>query len=140
MKSIRIEDDIHERLTSLVGELTAESGKMKTYADAIQNLLGTSVVLPKDLVVRIQELISQGKLIGYKNHIDFVRDAIRDRLKQIKEEEFYVNIPIPREEYDVLDRILNKTSTPYSDPSDYLRDHVHEIAEKYQEETAEEEG
>jgi len=137
MKNIRVEDAIHERLTTLVGELTAESGRMKTYADAIENLLGTSVVLPQNLVKKIEDTISEGRLIGYKNHVEFVRDAVRDRLKEILEEEFYVRVPIPRKEYTILEKLLEEKAAPYTDPSDYLREHVHEIVEKSREDRAE---
>jgi len=132
MKSIRIEDEIHAKLTTLVGELTAESGRMQTYADAIANLLDTSVVFPEDLIKKIQNLIKEGKVIGYKNHLEFVRDAVRDHLNEILEEEFYVKIPIPREEYDLLDRILDETAAPYKDPSDYIRKHIREIVEEHE--------
>lgn len=137
MKSIRIEDDLHGKLTSLVGELTASSGKMQTYADAIERLLNTSIILPHDLIKKINDLIRDGRLLGYSNHVEFVRDAVRYYMKELLEEEFYVKVPIPRREYDILAKVLEKTAAPYADPSDYLRDHVHEIVEKYERETAE---
>jgi len=137
MKSIRIEDDIHEKLTSLVGELTASSGRMQTYADAIERLLSTSIVLHEDLVKRINDLIKGSRLLGYNNHVEFVRDAVRYYMKDCLEEEFYVKVPIPRKEYDVLGKILEETAAPYTDPSDYLRKHVQEIVEKYRVEGSE---
>jgi len=139
MKSIRIEDELHDKLTVLVGELTAESGRMQTYADAINKVLETSVVLPEDLIKRIKDLIKTGKLLGYKNHLEFIRDAVRDRLEEVLEEEYYVKVPIPREEYDLLDKILDKSGAPYKDPSDYIRQHIHEIVEKHEEERGEKE-
>ncbi len=39
MKAIKISDDIHSKLTGLLGELTAETNKMQTYQDAINALL-----------------------------------------------------------------------------------------------------
>jgi len=139
MKSIRIEDDIHTRLTALVGELTAESGRMQTYADAIAKMLDTSVVLPEDLIKKIKDLIKERKLIGYKNHLEFVRDAVRDRLEEVLEEEFYVKVPIPREEYDILEKILDETAAPYKDPSDYIRKNISEVVERYKSERKEKE-
>lgn len=135
MKSLRIEDDIHEKLTRLVGELTASSGQMQTYADAIERLLDTSIILPEDLTKKISDLIKEGKLLGYRNHIEFVRDAARYYMKDLLEEEFYVRVPIPRKEYDALAKVLEEGAAPYADPSDYLREHVHQIAQKYEEET-----
>ena len=42
MKTLKISDDAHSKLTSLLGELTAETSKMQTYQDAINALLNES--------------------------------------------------------------------------------------------------
>ncbi|MBT0160194.1 hypothetical protein G4O51_09440 [Candidatus Bathyarchaeota archaeon A05DMB-2] len=39
MKTIKISDEKHAKLTRIVGQLTAESGKIRTYEDAINELL-----------------------------------------------------------------------------------------------------
>ncbi|MCW3994520.1 MAG: hypothetical protein NWE98_00015 [Candidatus Bathyarchaeota archaeon] len=39
MKTIRISDETHAKLTRIVGQLTATTGKIKTYEDAINELL-----------------------------------------------------------------------------------------------------
>ena len=39
MKTIKISDQTHAKLTRVVGQLTAKSGKIKTYEDAICTLL-----------------------------------------------------------------------------------------------------
>lgn len=140
MKSLRIEDDIHGKLTVLVGELTASSGRMQTYADAIERLLNTSIILPEDLIKKLNDLVNEGRLLGYRNHIEFVRDAVRSYMKEVLDEEFYVKVPIPRREYDILAKVLEKSAAPYGDPSDYLREHVREIAEEYEQAAKEKEG
>ena len=43
MKAIKISDDIHSKLTGLLGELTAETNKMQTYQDAINALLSSQL-------------------------------------------------------------------------------------------------
>jgi len=35
MKTLKISDEAHDRLTSVLGRLMAETRKMKTYSDAI---------------------------------------------------------------------------------------------------------
>ena len=39
MKAVKISDKLHAELTSVVGQLIAESGQIKTYENAIQALL-----------------------------------------------------------------------------------------------------
>jgi hypothetical protein len=36
MKTLRISDDIHRKMTATVGTLMAQTGKMQTYQDAIE--------------------------------------------------------------------------------------------------------
>jgi hypothetical protein len=39
MKALKVSDQTHARLTVIVGKLTAASGKIKTYEDAVEALL-----------------------------------------------------------------------------------------------------
>jgi len=39
MKTLRISDETHGKLTATVGTLMAQTGKMQTYQDAIEALL-----------------------------------------------------------------------------------------------------
>jgi hypothetical protein len=57
MKTLRISDDAHQKLTALLGELTAQTMKMQTYTDAIESLLSQSVILPPELLVRLKVLL-----------------------------------------------------------------------------------
>ena len=132
MKTIRLEDDTHQRLTSLVGELTAQSGKMQTYADAITSVLETSIILPENLIEEITQAIKEGKIVGYTTTTEFVRDAVRRRLEETKGEEFYVSVPIPREEYDLLNEVIEETEAPYKSADDYIREHIHRKLEEYE--------
>ncbi len=64
MKTLRVQDEVHEKLTTLVGELTAQSGKLQTYADALMRLIETSVILPDELISEINELTKKRKDLG----------------------------------------------------------------------------
>ena len=132
MKTLRIEDETHEKLTSLVGELIAQSGKMQTYADAITKVLESSIILPENLLKEIVQAIKEGRIVGYTTAAEFVRDAVRRRLEEIEEEEFYINIPIPREEYELLNKIIEETGAPYKNTDDYVREHIHRKLEEYE--------
>jgi len=131
VKTLKVQDEIHEKLTTLVGELTAQSGKLQTYADALQQLLESSIVLPESLVKEIAEAIENRRAVGYTTVTDFVRDAVRRRLEETKTEEFYVNVPIPREEYELLNKAMEETGAAYKNADDYIRQHIRERVEEY---------
>jgi len=44
MKTLRISDEIHRKMTATVGTLMAQTGKMQTYQDAMEALLKESVI------------------------------------------------------------------------------------------------
>jgi hypothetical protein len=39
MKMLKIKDDTHKELTSVLGELTSRNGEIKTYDDVLKELL-----------------------------------------------------------------------------------------------------
>ncbi|MEM2256423.1 MAG: hypothetical protein QW497_06470 [Candidatus Bathyarchaeia archaeon] len=41
MKTIRVSDETHKKLTEILGKLTAETGKIHTYEDVIKALIQT---------------------------------------------------------------------------------------------------
>jgi hypothetical protein len=53
MKTPKISDEIHRKLTATVGTLMAQTGKMQTYQDAIEAMLTRSVILPTELLAEI---------------------------------------------------------------------------------------
>jgi hypothetical protein len=59
MKTLRISDDAHQKLTAMLGEITAQTMKMQTYTDAIENMLSTSVILPPQLLNETQNFIEK---------------------------------------------------------------------------------
>jgi hypothetical protein len=104
MKTLRISDDVHRKLTATVGTLMAQTGKMQTYQDAIEAMLTRSVILPPELLAEIENLIQAKKYLGFATVVEFIRDATRWRLKFLKEDFKYVKIP--REKYQRLNEAL----------------------------------
>jgi len=133
LKTLKVNDETHEKLTSLVGELIAQSGRMQTYADAITSMLEKSIILPEDLLREISEAIKKGKLVGYTTPSDFVRDAVRRRLEEVKGEEYYVEVPIPKEDYELLNEVIEETGAPYRNADEYIRDHIRQKLKEYEE-------
>ena len=77
MKTLRISDDAHQKLTALLGEITAQTMKMQTYTDAIENLLSTSVMLPPELLLEIENFIEANRHLGYTTREELIRSPKR---------------------------------------------------------------
>jgi hypothetical protein len=77
MKAIKISEKSHTELTSLVGQLTAESGQIKTYENAIEALLHRSIILPPKFLVEVEAFLETNKQFGYITKEEFVREAVR---------------------------------------------------------------
>ena len=78
MKTLRISDEIHRKVTATVGTLTAQTGKMQTYQDAIEAMLNRSVILPRELLAEIEKFIETNKHLGYttrKSSYETLRDG-----------------------------------------------------------------
>lgn len=65
MKTLKVSDEAHAKLTSVLGRLMAESGKMKTYSDAIDAILDKSVMLSPDLLDEVESFIRENNQLGY---------------------------------------------------------------------------
>ena len=117
MKAIKISDDIHSKLTGLLGELTAETNKMQTYQDAINALLEQSVILPSEVIARVENFIEENKDTGFTNKEDFVRDAIRYRLERLKTDNECIEVS--REQYSELEEALKEMGTPFHSPDNF---------------------
>ena len=87
MKTLRLSEDAHGKLTTTVGTLMAQTGKMQTYQDAIEAMLTRSVILPTELLAEIEKFIEENKQLGFTTREEFICDAARWRLKFLKEEE-----------------------------------------------------
>ena len=104
MKTLRISDDVHQKLTALLGELTAQTMKMQTYQDAIEALLSQSVALPPELLNEIENFIKREKRYGYTTREEFIRDAIRFKLNWLKDE--YQYFEVSKEKIEKMDAII----------------------------------
>jgi len=131
MKTLKISDEIHQKLTQFLGELTAQTMKMQTYQDAIQALLSQSVILPPELIAEVENFIEENKHLGYTTKEEFIRDATRARLRQLAGE--YETIEIPKEDYEKLERALKEMDAPYLNATDFIYEKIKEVLEKYEE-------
>ena len=131
MKAIKISDDIHSKLTGLLGELTAQTNKMQTYQDAINALLKESVILPPELIAKVENFIEENKDRGFTNKEDFVRDAIRRSLDLNRSGN--VSVEIPREQYDALNEAVREMDMPFHTAEQFINNQMDEVLEKYEE-------
>lgn len=130
MKTLKISDDVHQKLTALLGELTAQTMKMQTYQDAIEALLTQSVIVPPELLREVEEFITKNKHKGYTRKEEFIRQAIRFFLKW--ESEDYEYIEIPKEKYDKLNKAVKQMSTPYYNAEEFISDQIDKILDQYE--------
>lgn len=85
MKTLKISDEAHAKLTSVVGRLMAETGKMKTYSDAIEAMLSRSVIMSTELVDNVETFVRSNPQLGYSTKEEFIQDTVRLRLTSEKE-------------------------------------------------------
>jgi len=81
MKTIKISDDAHRKLTARLGTLMAQTGKMQTYQDAIEAVLTRSVILPTELLAEIENFIETNKHLGYTTREEFGFQQLQRPLK-----------------------------------------------------------
>jgi Arc/MetJ-type ribon-helix-helix transcriptional regulator len=128
MKTLRISDDIHRKLTATVGTLMAQTGKMQTYQDAIEAMLNRSVILPPELLAEIENFIETNKHLGYTTREELIRNAIRFRLTLFKRE--YELVEIPREQYEKLNEAIKQVNMPYHSVKEFITVHVADALQK----------
>jgi len=129
MKTLRISDDVHQKLTALLGELTAQTMRMQTYTDAIENLLSQSVILPSELLANIESFIENNRRMGYTTKEEFIRDAVRWRLRFLKEE--YEYIEVPKEEYERLYQAIKDMEMPFLSVNDFIDQQIRSLLERH---------
>jgi hypothetical protein len=83
VKTLKISDRGHAKLTSIVGRLMAETGKVKTYSDAIEAILNRSVILAPELLDQVESYMRANANLGYTSKEEFISDAIRFRLASL---------------------------------------------------------
>ena len=130
MKTLRISDDAHQKLTALLGEITAQTIKMQTYTDAIENLLSTSVMLPPELLIEIENFIDTNKNLGYTTREELIREAIRFKLNSLKGNCEYIEIP--KEDYEKLQQALQDLDTGYLSADNFIEQQIRSLLEKHE--------
>ncbi|MCX8170649.1 MAG: ribbon-helix-helix domain-containing protein [Candidatus Bathyarchaeota archaeon] len=131
VKTLRISDDVHQKLTALLGELTAQTSRLQTYQDAIEALLNQSVLLPPELLNDVEKFIEENRRLGYMTREEFIRDAVRWRLKMLREE--IECIEIPREKYEKLNKAVKKMRIPYRNAAEFIEEQIDKAIEQYEE-------
>jgi metal-responsive CopG/Arc/MetJ family transcriptional regulator len=131
MKTLRISDDVHQKLTALLGELTAQTSRLQTYQDAIEAMLNQSVILPPELLREVDAFIEKNRHKGYTRREEFIRQAIRFFLKWESEE--YEYIEIPKEKYDKLNEAVKEMEMPYYNAAEFIEDQIDKTIQRYKE-------
>jgi len=130
MKTLRISDDAHQKLTGMLGEITAQTMKMQTYTDAIEILLSQSVILPPELLNETQTFIEKNRHLGYTTQEEFIRDAIRFRLRSLRGQ--YEVVEVPKEEYEKVQQALEDLDTPFRSVEEFMSEQMRLLLEKHE--------
>jgi Arc/MetJ-type ribon-helix-helix transcriptional regulator len=129
MKTLRISDDAHQKLTAMLGEITTQTMKMQTYTDAIENLLSTSVNLPPELLNETQNFIDTNRQLGYTSKEEFIRDAIRTQFRFMKDDNAYIEIP--KDDYERLQQAVKDLNTGFLSADDFINHQIRSLLEKH---------
>lgn len=131
MKTLRITDDVHQKLTALLGELTAQTSRMQTYTDAVETLLKQTVVVPPEVLTQIENFIQANKQLGYTTIEEFIRDAARWRLKILSGSYEYVELR--KEKFEKGESAVKEMGLPLFGVNDFLDKQLDDLLEKYEE-------
>ena len=131
MKTLKISDDVHTKLTGLLGELTAQTSKMQTYQDAINALIKESVMLPPELIAQTENFIEENRQMGFTTKEEFVRDAIRRSLNLLRSGNECIEIP--RDQYEELNEAVREMDMPFRSAEQFVNDQIDAVLEKYKE-------
>ncbi len=84
MKTIKIDDENHARLTALLGHLIKKWGKLGTYNDAITDLTKNHVRVLPELILEAEEHIHENQQQGISTLEEFAKNAFRFYLDGLK--------------------------------------------------------
>jgi len=129
MKTLKISDDIHQKLTGMLGELTSQTLKLQTYQDALEALLNQSVILPQDLLAQVENFVREKTGLGFTTKEDFLRDAARFRLRYLSGG--YEHVEVLKEKYDKGELALKEMDLPFLGVADFLDKQLEDLLEKY---------
>jgi hypothetical protein len=134
LKTLRVSDGAHAKLTALLGTLMAQSGKMRTYTDSIEALLDGSVVLPPELLHEVEKFIVKNKELGFATTEDFLRDAVRFRLQELSGRYRYVKVL--RDEYEKCESAIKEMGLPFSGVAEYIQKEIETLILKREKEVS----
>jgi len=129
MRTIKITDETHRKLTVTLGMLMAETRRLQTYDSTITALLTRSINLPKESIMEVEKFINENKHLGYITKEQFIRQAIRFYLKWKAKE--YEYIEIPKEKYDKLNKAVKKMRMPYYNAAEFIKDQINKTLKQY---------
>jgi Arc/MetJ-type ribon-helix-helix transcriptional regulator len=130
MKTLRISDGVHGKMTATVGTLMAQTGKMQTYEDVMEIVLSKSVVLPPEFLQQVEDFIRENEQLGYTTKEEFIRDAIRFRLAWLSEENKYIKIS--KEQCEQLEKAIREMGLSSTGVADFINRLIKDILEKYE--------
>jgi len=110
---------------------------MQTYTDAIENVLSQSVILPPELLLDIENFVGSNRNLGYTTREEFIRDAVRWRLRFLKGEYEYVEVAKP--EYERLQQAIEDLELPFLGVGDFIDRQIRGVLEKHVELTTQKE-
>lgn len=129
MRTIKITDETHRKLTVTLGMLMAETRRLQTCDSTITALLTRSIKLPKETIIEVEKFINENKHRGYTTKEEFIKEAVRFKLKMLKDE--YEYIEIPREKYEKLNEAIKSMKTPYYNAVRFINGQINEILNRY---------
>jgi hypothetical protein len=130
MRTIKITDETHKKLTVTLGSLMARTGTLQTYSDATEALISSSVTLNPDLIAEVEKYVDENKQQGYMTGEEFIAEATRFLLR-LKSKE-YKYIEVPKEKYEKLNKALKEMNMPYSSVKEFINRQIDETIRKYQ--------
>jgi hypothetical protein len=83
LKTIRVSETVHNKLTRLPGETMAKTGKPQTYNDIIGILTDQAVIISAELLEKIDMIVSS-KQLGYKTREKFIEAAVVMMLQNLR--------------------------------------------------------
>jgi uncharacterized HAD superfamily protein len=129
MKTLRISDETHKKLTATLGTLMAQTKKLQTYSDVIETLLSRSIILNQDLLVEVEKCIKENKQQGYITREEFIAEATRLLLKMKSKKYQYIEVPI--EKYEKLTRVIKQMKTPFYSAEEYIKKQIDDVLQNY---------
>lgn len=105
-----------------MGELTVQSGTMKTFNDVVEDLVSRRVVLPPEMLKHIQESIIANKKLGYPAKEEFIIDAVQRKLRILSGD--YKLVKLPREKYEKLESAIKEMNLPFLNAADFIHKQI----------------